>query len=196
MKILKSKKMLLSLVCALVLVFGSCMTVCASGSGVLYEKYGADYELAYNFVVNEYGIKFPYQCFITNGDACSLVVSESAFYISGSNFKSDSPMYIAHVNNHVCDKSQIVYGVTYDNTLTLIFNHDLYSKDGLTLYHSVDDTGFFFNTPVLRGVMKTVEMTSPLVQILGLIPLLVPCLVGLVALRKGLATLFKTLHKA
>lgn len=182
MKILRSKKLLLSLICALVLVFGSCVSVYAS---TVVSIEDAENRYAYNTMV----------CY--SGGVYRIYSTNHPMYCV------DGYLHYANVNDGVMktylwsdtDLVWIEEGGSSHGSGAMAENATyICASDYDVLYE--DGTIFFRSPSPLVTVAKTIQPMTVLGQILGLLPLLIPCLVGLVALRKGLALLWNRLHKA
>ena len=65
-------------------------------------------------------------------------------------------------------------------------NHDIYNEDGTELFFQLPQPVLGMEKEILAQV---VTQENPLTEILTLLPMVIPCLVGFVALRKALRTL-------
>lgn len=193
MRIMKSRKFLLSLVCALVLVFGSCMTVCAESDEAIYQSLYSD---LHEIVYSKYG-ELEYQIFTTSSVATTLIASDKPLYIYNDAVYCVSGSVACYIGCGIGGKlhsSEPITGFTNVGLRDVIYsNYDVCDESGNVV--NVADSSFFPKPQTLAPVVRGMKM-NPLAQILGLLPLLIPCLVGLVALRKGLQALWNHLHKA
>lgn len=189
------RRRLLALACALVLVFGSCMTVCASGSlfqmldfSYIDSACMADHYIIYS-IDDVYYLDFSDSYFDVLGSS-NINVSYKTISTASYPF-ADFYRYKLVNNEWVLQSFQNGGGIKCFDTDSGNFiytSHDL-------LYNGE----VFFQQPVISPLTKVVMMISPeivLGQILGLLPLLIPCLVGLVAFSKGWRFLLSILQKA
>lgn len=195
MKMLKSKKVLLSLVCALVLVFGSCITVCAESDSLLdsieqvfaNEGY-TDVQYFWSGFYNDDGTISVY--FVKGADFYFVEYGEIAkLYVKGYLYHATCDIENGCFTTDVrCWDYRDSYMISGNyNIETFVSNKECYWQDG---------TLFFRPLSPIAMIAETVGMERTLGQILGLLPLLIPLVVGLVALRKGLAMLFNRLRQA
>jgi hypothetical protein len=68
-------------------------------------------------------------------------------------------------------------------------------KGTLSIYSDVNKTGFFTKVPV-PPIVQAEVLTPVLGQIIALLPILIPVVIGFLGLRKGLVMLSEVLHRA
>lgn len=83
-------------------------------------------------------------------------------------------------------------GLTIDSYPFVGSNHDIYHSDGTLVFHRPQKI-LGIQEPVL---IQVITQENPLKEILKLLPMAIPCLVGFVALRKALRTLETILKTA
>ena len=150
----------------------------------------AGYENVQFFVDSNYGDEDTEGIYFING---------ADFYIveDGTRAKVYVKGMIYHVTYDVVNHclSGNVKGWDFSSAYTIACNYDIETFNSNKSAYYEDGTLFFRPASILTRTISGIQM-NPLAQIVGLLPLLIPFLVGLAAFWKGLRFLFSLLRKA
>lgn len=162
-------------------------------NGCSYEKTIKGLKSDYGFVVYQFGTK---KIIIQQFDKSKIPYVDSSINVF---YRSNSTASTVTVNSCeiICDSSTVTYTISSKSSQT----NKLDLSSVTFLLSSVDivdsSTGdLFFPLPPQVTILTGVTLTSPLVQVVGLIPIVLFWAVFYLSLRKGLTLLSTVLKKS
>lgn len=185
----------LPLLAALVLVLGSCLTVCAEES--------IDYDTEYAKLCDSYSELKNTYCFVLGQSINSIWYFSDKPFTSNENGSTLSYSDNCNIYTYTRDNASGSFvrnsGHYYDNSGAILVNGDKKLNCVYTSHKIYDNLGnLVFRGPV-PPLVKAAEGIVPeevMKETIGLLPLLIPFLVGLVGFWKGLRFLLQILRKA
>lgn len=195
------------LLLALVMVLGSCLTVCAADDSFVmpssqegfdsliakYKKSGFDYSIVASVSAPDSNMvaRIAYSTEPLDINSSKYLVNDSARFYSIDIFKNGSSNFdsvnVISLKNSFCS-------FFYDSNLSVLYsNYDIYRVGA----DKETDTPFF-RGPVrpLVGAVQGAAPEEALKEVILLIPLSILFLAGCLELRKGLRLLLTLLHRA
>lgn len=199
---MKCKKVfcrVLPLLAALVLILGSCLTV--SAATTTSEPLDSSVEnIIYSYLNQNYS-SYEWKYILYLGDVA--YVSTDAMYSDGTNFyiKNDSVNRKLYFSGNTITKS---ISTSTNSNNSIIDNTSLFLTCGSgTIYINNDITDGHGNVvfqlpvvPILQEAAQGIVPEEVMKETIGLLPLLIPFLVGLVGFWKGWQFLLQILRKA
>lgn len=197
---MKSKKRYLTRVlpvlAALVLMLGSCLTVCAAEETI-------DYESEYIKLCDSYSELKNTYCFVLGQSINSIWYFSDKPFTSNVNgsvlFYSDNCNVYTYTRENTSGSFIRNSGYYYDKSGSILVNGNEKLNCIYTTHNIYDNVGnlvFLGPVPPLVRVAEAIAPETVQKEIISLIPLLIPCLVGYLALRKGLRFLSSILRAA
>ena len=161
----------------------------SSGSGILADTYN-------NYiVVNDSGMGIRLYLTYNDNYKVGMINNYYHLYRPDSSYKYISFKYKSSEDKFVyggvgpCDGSEGTYSVQI-----LSSNYDVLDKKGEVVFQKTPVPAQ--NQAILVPIVQEAPLEETTKEIMGILPIVLITLVGLIGLRKGLALLLQTLHKA
>lgn len=86
-----------------------------------------------------------------------------------------------------------MYGFIYKGQTLILSNFDVYTTSDKLFFKQ---TPLQTATPLLTGVIKDTQLKNVLNELIAVLPVLIPCVIALIAIRKGIKFTLATLRTA
>lgn len=171
---------------------------------------GVTYYCTSNWLPSSFFDNFNYFCFVSSseGNNSKLFCSDKKFNLDYSSVNFDeSPSYfvVFNINNYVFKEETNTYEWGSDgrdvfedgNLENTKLEYDVSNKISDN-YYFVSGNAVFYQPPqvVLTPIMKETPLEEVMKEILGILPVILVIIVGLISLRKALRLLSKVLHRS